>query len=143
VNHGPKMSSSKKLTCKGPLRQVLIRVYRLVIQSGILIFRPSFMNCCPSNFLSGSSLPPPPLPCVIKYTARIQCVRGGIGSGPQTDKHLPQSPFAGQFFRKTTFFFAFYESYLSTGYLRGSNIVIGGGGGQKGIPCGKKYEGFF
>jgi hypothetical protein len=32
----------------------------------------------------------------ILYT-RIQCVRGGWGSGPQTDKHLPQSPFTGLF----------------------------------------------
>jgi hypothetical protein len=36
-------------------------------------FRPSFVNCFPSNLLSGSTLPPPLL-------------------------HLPQSPFIGQFF---------------------------------------------
>ncbi len=29
-------------------------------------FRPSFVNCCPSNLLSGSTLPTPP--CVNKYT---------------------------------------------------------------------------
>jgi hypothetical protein len=36
------------------------------------------------------------------------------GSGPQSDKHLPQSLFKGQFLM-TTFYIAFYESYLSTG----------------------------
>ncbi len=30
-------------------------------------FRHSFVNCCPSNFLSGSTLPPPPFP-VSKYS---------------------------------------------------------------------------
>jgi hypothetical protein len=42
-------------------------------------------------------------------------------SGPQTDKHLPQSPVTVQFFWMTTFCIAFYKSYLSTG----------GGGGFK------------
>ncbi len=31
-------------------------------------FRPSFVNCCSSNLLSGSTLPPPHLPCLNKYT---------------------------------------------------------------------------
>jgi hypothetical protein len=31
-----------------------------------------------------------------------------------SDKHLPQSPFTGQFFKMTTFCIDFYESYLST-----------------------------
>ncbi len=46
----------KKLTGKGTLRQVFIRLYRLLIQSVI-----SFVNCCPSNLLSGYSPPPPSL----------------------------------------------------------------------------------
>jgi hypothetical protein len=61
------------------------------------------MNCCPSNFLSGSTAPPPPS-LVNKYTVNsiwvhIQCVSGEEvwGSGPQTDEHLPQSPFIGQY----------------------------------------------
>jgi hypothetical protein len=60
----------------------------------------SFVNCCPSNLLSGSTLPPSPLPYVNKYTVCRQCVRGGgvWGSGPQTDKHLLQSPITGRFF---------------------------------------------
>jgi hypothetical protein len=30
------------------------------------------------------------------------------GRGPQTDKHLPQNPFAGKFFKMTTFSFGVY-----------------------------------
>jgi hypothetical protein len=75
------------LTSKGTLRQVFIRVYKLDIRTA-------------SNILSGSTLPPPSSLCEIStlYT-RIQCVRGGggWGSGPQTDKHLPQSPFTDHF----------------------------------------------
>jgi hypothetical protein len=37
------------------------------------------------------------------------------GREPQPDKHLPQSPFIGQFFLITTFGIAFYQSNLSTG----------------------------
>ncbi len=54
--HQSKMSSAKKLTCKGTLRQVFIRVYRLEIQTVMLYFRPSFVNCCHSNLLTGSTL---------------------------------------------------------------------------------------
>jgi hypothetical protein len=35
------------------------------------------------------------------------------GRGPQTDKQLPQSPFTGQLFYKTSFGIAFYQSNLS------------------------------
>ena len=52
----------KRLTYKGTLQQVYIRVYRLEIQSVMLVFRPSFLNCCPCNLLSGSSPPLHPLP---------------------------------------------------------------------------------
>ncbi len=45
----------KILTCKGTLRQVFIRVYRLEIQSVMLVFS----TCCPSSLLSGSLSPPP------------------------------------------------------------------------------------
>jgi hypothetical protein len=40
------MSSSKKMTCNGTLRQVFIRVYRLEIQgvSHVGIFRPRLFN---------------------------------------------------------------------------------------------------
>ncbi len=75
----------KKLTCKGTLRQVFIRVYRLEIHSVMLVFRPSFANCCPSNLLSGSTPPTPtsPFPVWISIHVlyiRIPCVRGrGFG----------------------------------------------------------------
>ncbi len=116
------MSSSKKLTCMGTLRQVFsLEFIDWRYCQSCWCFRPSFVNCCPSNFLSGSTLPP--LPCVNKYTVYTYTVgkggppltpRGGVwGSGPQTDKHRPQSPLTGQFFQMTTFCIAFNESYLS------------------------------
>jgi hypothetical protein len=73
-----KMSSPEKLTCKGTLRQVYIRVYPLEIADFLFLvyiqscwyFQPSFgictLLCCPSALLSGSTLPPSPLPCVNK-----------------------------------------------------------------------------
>jgi hypothetical protein len=67
-------------------------------------FWPSFVNCFPCNLLSlVQRYPPLPLPCVNKYILSTYSVckwgGGGVqGSGPQTDKHLPQSPFTGQFF---------------------------------------------
>ncbi len=68
------MSSSKKLTCKGTLQPVFIRVYRLELYSlPCWYFRPSFVNCCPSNLLSGSTSPPFP---VSKYSIHRQCVDG-------------------------------------------------------------------
>ncbi len=66
-----------------------------------------------SFFLSGSTLPPP-FPVCISILYSIQCVKGKRvwGSGPQTDKHLPQIPLTGQFFQMTTFCIAFYISSL-------------------------------
>ncbi len=67
------MSSSKKLTCKGTLRQVFIKVYRLEIQSVMLVF----LTLSPSLWFNS----PPPLPCVKKYsTAYTYTVcNGGAG----------------------------------------------------------------
>ncbi len=99
TNRWPEQSCRhlKKFFCKGTLRQVFIRVYGLETQSVCWYFRPSFVNCCSSPLLSGSTIPPPPLPCVNKY---IVCKGGGDvwGSGSQTDKHLPQSPFTAHLF---------------------------------------------
>jgi hypothetical protein len=67
IDNKAKCRHLKKFTCIGTLRQVFIRVYKLLIRSLMLVFRPSFVNCFPSDLLSGSSLPPPPLPCVNKY----------------------------------------------------------------------------
>ncbi len=51
------------------------------------------LPCCPIPFSLVQIFPP--LPCVNK------CVKGGRVrvSGAQTNKHLPQSPFTGKFFR--------------------------------------------
>jgi hypothetical protein len=56
---------------------LLNRVYKLEIQSVLLVFLTSFVNYCPSIFVSGKL--PPALPFVNKYTilyTRIQYVRG-------------------------------------------------------------------
>ncbi len=57
----------KIITCKGTLWQVFTIVYRLEIQSVMLVFSTQFCDCCRFK-LSGSTLPPSPLPCVNKYT---------------------------------------------------------------------------
>ncbi len=99
----------KKLTCKGTLRQVFLRVYRLEIKSVMLVFSNQLCELSTfSHFLLSS---------VNKYTVYTYtvCKGGGgevWGSGPQTDKHLPQSPFTDRFIQMT-FCIAFYESYLS------------------------------
>jgi hypothetical protein len=103
----------KKLTCKGTLRHVFIRVYRLVLAnflrafSQIGIFNPALWSVlspvAPLPFslvqLSPSALPLPVLIHIL-HTC-IQCVGGGgvWGSRPQADKHLPQSPLQVNFFR--------------------------------------------
>jgi hypothetical protein len=65
----------------------------------MLVFSTGFVNYC---LLSGY-LPPSPLPCVNKYTVHVYSVRGEVwyqrrGGGLRHVKHLPQSPFTGQFF---------------------------------------------
>ncbi len=57
-----------KLTCKGTLRQVFIRVYRLEIQSVMFVFSTQLCELWPPT--------PFPVWISILYT-RIQCVRGG------------------------------------------------------------------
>jgi hypothetical protein len=82
---------------------VFNRVYRLEIQSVMLVFSAPLVNYRPSNLLSGSPTPSPPLPCVNKCRECIHtmCTRGGGGDrGYQTDKYLPPSTFTGQFLRK-------------------------------------------
>jgi hypothetical protein len=78
----------KIFSCKGTLRLVFIRVYRLEILSVILVFSTSFANCYPS-----------PLPCVNKYTVYTYTVttvrKGGGGiwdSGPQPDNTCRKVP---------------------------------------------------
>jgi hypothetical protein len=52
----------RKLTCKWTLRQVFVKVYRLEMQSVMLVFfsRPRFVIVCPSNLFSDSPPPYPP-----------------------------------------------------------------------------------
>ena len=62
-------------------------------------FRSSFVNCCPLTF---SPVQISSLTCVNKYTVHYTytvCKGGRVwGSGPQTDKHLLQSPFTCEVF---------------------------------------------
>jgi hypothetical protein len=75
------MSSSKKLTCKGTLRQVFIGDYRLEIQSFMFLFSTQLCELLPlSNVLSGSPPPPtPPLPCVKVQYIQTMCGKGRFG----------------------------------------------------------------
>jgi hypothetical protein len=57
----------KRLNCKGNLRQLFIKMYRLEIQSVNLVFSIQLCELLPlSPFLWFNSLPPSPLPCVNK-----------------------------------------------------------------------------
>ncbi len=69
----------EKLTCKGTLRQVFIRIYRLVIHPIMLVFSTQLcelLAVTPFTFPLVSSPPPLSVWISIQYT-RIQCVRGG------------------------------------------------------------------
>jgi hypothetical protein len=66
------MSSSKKLTCKGTLRQVFSRVYRLEIQSVMLAFSTQLCDLAPLTFY----LPPPSL-CTVNIDS--EWLGGGAG----------------------------------------------------------------
>ncbi len=52
------------------------RVYRLEIQSVILVFSTGFVKQCPCNLLPGQLFPttPPPFPCLNKYTVQYSVV---------------------------------------------------------------------
>jgi hypothetical protein len=92
------MLSSKKLTCIGTLRQLFVTVFRLEIQSVMLIFSTRFVNCCPSH-----------LPCVKEYiyctlyTYTVQCTvskgEGGTGVGPQQINTCSKVPLHVNIFR--------------------------------------------
>ncbi len=56
VDTEAKCRDLKKLTYKGALRQVFIRVYRLTVT---LVFSTQLCELLPSPLLSGSTLPPP------------------------------------------------------------------------------------
>jgi hypothetical protein len=56
---------------------VFYRVYRLEVQSVMLVFSTPLVNCCPSTF----SLIPPPLPPFSKLTYSVRLWGGGGGGG--------------------------------------------------------------
>ncbi len=65
------MSSHKKLTCEGTLRQVFIRIYRLEIQSVMLVLLTQLLwTIAPLPSLWFNS-PPSLLACVNKYTVYL------------------------------------------------------------------------
>jgi hypothetical protein len=83
-----KMSSTKKLTCKGTLRQVFIRVYRLEIVNFLrtfshVIFVIWTLHCCPSLLLSGATLSLSPLLewiSILHTRIHTVCKGGGYGA---------------------------------------------------------------
>ncbi len=98
INSNAKCRHLKKITCKGTLWQVFIRFYWQEIV--MFVFLPSFVSCCSSNLLSGSTLP-----FVNKYT-RIQCARVGyevIWGGLRQINNWRKVPLQVNFFRM--FFF--------------------------------------
>jgi hypothetical protein len=70
------MSSSKKINL-GFLRQVFIIVYRLEIQSVMLVFLNQFCELLHQSPPLWFNYPPSPLPCVNTYTV----CKGGGGYG--------------------------------------------------------------
>ncbi len=123
------MSSSKKNL---PVRQVFLRVYRLEIQSVMLVFSTQL---CELLSFSLFQLPPPlPFPVGRSQHTRIQCGREGGGGmwlwasdrkTPATEKRLPQSPFTGKnFLDDDILHCTFYELYLSTTYSTYNHIHI-------------------
>ncbi len=95
-----------KPTCKGTLRQVFNKVYRLEIQSVMLVFSTQvceLLPLFPSHWFTSSPHPPPP-PGVNKYSVYTYSVcKGGGGYGVlglrQINTCMPQSSFTSNFFR--------------------------------------------
>ncbi len=53
-------------------------------------FRPSFVNCCTFNLLSGSTSPFPPLPCVNRYIVHKYTMCKGRGVRGSVGDHILQ-----------------------------------------------------
>ncbi len=100
--HQSKMSSSKRIHCKGLCGRCLSEFLFWRYSPSCRYFRPSFVNCCTSLLLSGSTHPPSlPVRISILYT-RIHCVRGGWASGPQINT-CRKVPLQVNFFRWRNF----------------------------------------
>ncbi len=87
----------------------------------MLVFSASFVNCCSSYLLFGSTLPPSPLSYVHKFVFTYTVYKGG-GYGVLGLRQINTSrkaPLYVNYFRWGHF--AFYESYLSTRGRKGDN----------------------
>jgi hypothetical protein len=106
------MSSSKKiekLTCKGTLRQVFIRVYRLEIQSFMLVSSTySFVNYYTSNLLSVS---PPLLPWVKVQYIQTMCGWRGTALSPVV-RHCTAFATGTQLYRLFFYIMEMFESLI-------------------------------
>jgi hypothetical protein len=74
---------------------VFNRVYRLEIQSDMLVFSTPLVNCCPYTF-SLTYPTPPPLPKVNVQYIQTVCVCGGMGGGG-ADVELCCRPYSKDF----------------------------------------------
>ncbi len=81
-------------------------------------FRTSFVKCCPSNLISGSSLPPP-LPCVNKYTVYTYtvCKGGGVrghrrGGDVRQKNTCRKVPLEENFLDDDSFLWFLYSLYV-------------------------------
>ncbi len=110
-------------------------------------FQPSFMNYCTSNLLSGSSPSFPPFPKTIFCRSLTLCfwpdsepTKSRRGGGPQTDIHLPQSPFTGHFsisliFARLSCLFFYSEKQHSFLPSKTLSILYGGSFAFPGLHC--------
>ncbi len=137
------MSSSKKLTCKGILRQVFLIVYRLEIQSVVQAVSNLLCELFPLSPLSGflSTPPSPPSLCeeilFTVFTYKLQCVRGGgvlgirqINTGRKV--HLQVNFFRRRHFALPSVSLIFLRKhyYLQSGSCRGVGRRLCRGGSQ-------------
>ncbi len=79
--HQSKMSSSKKMTVKGLCSRCLSEFIDWRYSQSCRYFRPNFVNCCTSNILSGSTLPPPRPPSLCQSTEYTDSAWQGGGGG--------------------------------------------------------------
>ncbi len=106
------MLSSKKLTWKRLCGRCLSVFKRLEIQSVMLLFSTNLW--CPSNLLSGSISPLPPVYC----THTVYSVWGGGMGFWALDRQTPAAKSLNKsIFYMTTFCIAFCESCLSKHYI--------------------------
>jgi hypothetical protein len=127
--HRSKLSLSKKWPIKGLCGRCLSEFIDWRYIQSCWYFWPNFVNCvAPLTFSLGSSLPPPPpLPCVNKYTVNTYTVcKGGEGMGcwPQRNKHLPQSLFTGLFLDYDILIWCLYSSFAHDLKFHWRNVPV-------------------